>query len=216
LLELPDQQYTVALIAERAGKKPAYVASRLKLTELIPDVAQAFLKDRLTIGHAVLIAKLPAEQQHEAFKAAFRSTWIGSAQTEILLPVRELAAWIESNLLLDLQTAPFDRADAALVPEAGSCHDCAKRTDANSLLFPESTHDQCLDRQCFQTKVTAHVASAIQRNPQLIQISSAWGTHSNGSWDADNTSRSRRKRHAMVMASCLRSGESARILRRQS
>lgn len=180
LLDLPDQQYTIALIAERAGKKPAYVAGRLKLTELIPDVAEAFLTDKLTLGHALLIAKLPPEQQHEAFKAAFKSTWIGSGQAEILLPVRELAVWIESNLLLDLQSVPFDRSDAGLVPEAGSCHDCAKRTGANSLLFPESTHDQCLDRSCFQTKVAAHVASSIQQNPQLVQISSAWGTHNNG------------------------------------
>jgi ParB family transcriptional regulator, chromosome partitioning protein len=105
---------------------------------------------------------------------------MGSGQTEILLPVKELAAWIDANLLLDLQTAPFDRTDPGLVPEAGNCHDCMKRTGANSLLFPESSHDQCLDRTCFQAKVSAHLSSSVERNPQLIQISSAWGTHSNG------------------------------------
>jgi ParB family transcriptional regulator, chromosome partitioning protein len=67
LLDLPNQQYTVAHIAARAGVKPVYVAGRLKLTELIPEVADAFLVDKLTIGHALLIAKLPPEQQHEAF-----------------------------------------------------------------------------------------------------------------------------------------------------
>jgi len=35
-------------------------------------VAEAFLKDQITIGHALLIAKLPASQQQEAFSAAFR------------------------------------------------------------------------------------------------------------------------------------------------
>ena len=180
LLELPDHSYTVALISERAGKTPAYIAGRLRLTELISDVADAFLSGRLTIGHAVLIAKLPPEQQYEAFKAAFKSTRMTGGQTEILVPTRESALWIESNLLLDLQTAPFDRSDAGLVPDAGSCHDCTKRTGANSLLFPESAHDQCLDRDCYQTKIGAHVAVSIERNPQLIQISSAWRTHSNG------------------------------------
>ncbi len=180
LLDLPDQQYTIARISERAGKSPAYVAGRLRLTELVPDVAEAFLADKLTIGHALLIAKLPSEQQHEAFKAAFKSTWMNSGQTEFVLPVRELAAWIESNLLLDLQSAPFDRADAGLCAEAGSCHDCAKRTGANSLLFPETSHDACLDSNCYQAKVSAHVQASIARNPQLIQISQAWGTHSNG------------------------------------
>lgn len=169
LLELPDQQYTVARIAERAGKTPGYVAGRLKLTELTPEIADAFLGDKLTIGHALLIAKLPPEQQHEAFKGAFKSTWMSSGQTEILLPVRELAAWIDSNLLLDLQAAPFDRSDAGIVAEAGSCHDCTKRTGANSLLFPDSQQDSCLDGTCFKAKVAAHVASSIRHDPQLIQ-----------------------------------------------
>jgi hypothetical protein len=32
-----------------------------------------------------------------------------------------LAAWIESNILLQLASAPFDKQDETLVPEAGSC-----------------------------------------------------------------------------------------------
>lgn len=180
LLDLPDRQYTIDQIAERAGKTAGYVQGRLKLTELIPDITNAFLADRLKLGHALLIAKLPPAQQQEAFKAAFKSTWTTSGQTQILIPVKELASWIKSNLMLELQTAPFDRADAALVPDAGSCHDCVKRTGANSLLFPESNHDRCLDGTCFRAKVSAHLSSFIERNPQLIQISSAWGTHANG------------------------------------
>jgi hypothetical protein len=34
-------------------------------------VAEAFLKDQTTIGHALLIAKLLASQQQEAFWVAF-------------------------------------------------------------------------------------------------------------------------------------------------
>ena len=180
LLDLPDQQYTIARIGERAGKSAAYIAGRLKLTELITDIADAFLADRITLGHALLIAKLPPAQQQEAFKAAFKSTWMGSGQAEILVPVRELTGWIDTNLLLDLKTAPFDRADASLVAEAGSCHDCTKRTGANSLLFPETLHDACLDSTCWKSKVAAHLSASVERNPQLLQISSNWGAHNNG------------------------------------
>ena len=180
LLDLPEQPFTVAMIAAKAGKNPSYIAARLKLTELVPPVAEAFLGDKLNLGHALLIARLPPAQQGEALKAAFKPSWGMNGQTEILIPVKELAGWIESNLLLDLQAAPFDRTDAALLPEAGTCHDCAKRTGANSLLFPETDRDQCLDRNCYQTKVTAHISRALQSNPQLIQISTNWGAHSNG------------------------------------
>jgi hypothetical protein len=39
------------------------------------QVAEAFLKDQITIGHPLLVAKLPASQQQEAFSAAFRASW---------------------------------------------------------------------------------------------------------------------------------------------
>ena len=72
LLELGEPAYTIATIASRAGKSEAYVYGRIRLADLIPPVAEAFLKDQITIGHALLIAKLPASQQQEAFSAAFR------------------------------------------------------------------------------------------------------------------------------------------------
>ncbi len=69
LLELGEPAYTIAIIASRAGKSEAYVYGRIRLADLIPAVAEAFLKDQITIGHALLIAKLPASQQQEAFLA---------------------------------------------------------------------------------------------------------------------------------------------------
>jgi len=35
----------------------------IRLADLIPPVVEAFLKDQITIGHTLLIAKLPASQQ---------------------------------------------------------------------------------------------------------------------------------------------------------
>ncbi|SRR5258708_5599422 len=54
-----------------------------------------------------------------------------------------LAAWIESNILLQLASAPFDKQDEKLVPEAGSCVNCPKRTGFNKLLFPDVRKDSC-------------------------------------------------------------------------
>jgi hypothetical protein len=113
------------------------------LADLIPPVAEAFLKDQITIGHALLIAKLPASQQQEAFSAAFRGLWTSEGNSQVLIPFRELAAWIESNILLQLASAPFDKQDETLVPEAGSCVNCPKRTGFNKLLFPDVRKDSC-------------------------------------------------------------------------
>jgi ParB family chromosome partitioning protein len=176
LLDLHDPQYTVASIAAKAGKSEAYVLGRIKLTELIPPIAEAFLADRITIGHALLIAKLPAGQQQEACNAAFRQMWTSGGNTQVLIPVRELAAWIESNILLELAAAPFSKSDEALVPEAGSCAACPKRTGFNALLFSDVRKDSCTDPQCFRAKVDAHIAKSIERKPELVQISSAWSS----------------------------------------
>src|ERR1019366_749098 len=50
--KLGEPTYTIASIAARAGKSEAYVQGRIKLADLIPSVAEAFLKDIIAIGHA--------------------------------------------------------------------------------------------------------------------------------------------------------------------
>jgi hypothetical protein len=139
-------------------------------------VAEAFLKDQITIGHALLIAKLPASQQQEAFSAAFRGLWTSEGNSQVLIPVRELAAWIESNILLQLASAPFDKQDETLVPEAGSCVNCPKRTGFNKLLFPDVRKDSCTSPDCFRAKIDASVKKTLETKPQLIQISAAWNS----------------------------------------
>jgi len=68
-------------------------------------------------------------------------------------PIR-LKQWIADNVLLQLKTAPWDLGDAGLVPEAGSCTNCPKRTGANAALFGDLTavEDTCTDPACFANK----------------------------------------------------------------
>src|SRR5438552_2900089 len=175
LLEL-GEPYNIAHISARAGKSEAYIYGRLRLADLIPPVAEAFLKDKITIGHALLIAKLPAAQQQEAFAAAFRGMWTSEGNTQVLIPVKELAAGMKSNILLKFASVPFDKQDEALVPAAGSCINCPKRTGFNKLLFADVRKDSCTDPQCFRAKVDAHIAKTMETKPELVQISSAWNT----------------------------------------
>ena len=91
LLHLEEPTCTVASIAARAGKSEAYVQGRIQLADLIAPVAQAFLKDEIASGHALLIAKLPDSQRQEAFNAAFRGMWTTEGNQQVLIPVRELA-----------------------------------------------------------------------------------------------------------------------------
>jgi ParB family chromosome partitioning protein len=166
---LEEPKYSIEQISARTGKSPAYVAARLKLTELAPVVVEAFYREEIGVGHALLLAKLQPGQQEQALAACFREDWSTGKQKAkgILLPVRNLQFWIEQNILLILKDAPFDKRDAQLVPAAGSCVDCPKRTGHNKLLFAEvSRQDACSDPNCYGAKVSAHVAKTIAAKPK--------------------------------------------------
>jgi ParB family chromosome partitioning protein len=184
LLALDEPKYSIEQLSARTGKNPAYVATRLKLVDLVPIVVEAFYHDEIGVGHALLLAKLQPGQQEQALAACFKEDWSAGGQKakRILLPVRNLHFWIESNILLILKEAPFDKRDAQLVPTAGSCTDCPKRTGHNKLLFSElGKLDSCSDPNCYQSKVSAHLAKTIAAKPQLVQISTAYGVQKEGS-----------------------------------
>ena len=182
LLNLSEPTYTVEQIAAKTGKLPAYVAQRLKLTELAAPVVEAFYAEEIGVGHALLLAKLQPDQQEKALSECFREEWApgGKKPRRILLPVRHLQQWIEHQLMLILKMAPFSTRDAELVPAAGSCLDCPKRTGHNKLLFADVRQDACTDPTCYAAKVEAHVRLTIAAKPQLVQISTAYGQPQEG------------------------------------
>ena len=180
LLHTDGLQYDVQSLAAKSGKSPAFVATRLRLVELIPSIAEAFLADKIGVGHALEIAKLPQGEQQRAFDAAFRSMYSGGKEGRILLPVRELTTWIEQNILLTLDSAPFDKDDESLLPEAGSCAHCPKRTGFNTLLFGDVFKDSCTDGVCYNAKLTRHIERQVTEKPKLVQISTEFGKPAEG------------------------------------
>ena len=114
LMRLEEPKYSIEQIGAKCGKNPSYVAARLRLTELAALVAEAFAKDEIGVGHALLLAKLQPAQQEEALAACYQEQYAnGSKAKRILLPVRNLQQWIEHNILLELAAAPFSKEDAA-------------------------------------------------------------------------------------------------------
>jgi len=179
LLHTDGLQYDIASLAAKTGKGPAFVATRLRLVELHPSIAEAFLADEIGVGHALEIAKLPQQEQQRAFEAAFHTAWNGGKETRILRPVRDLTAWVEQNILLSLDSVAFDKNDETLVPEAGSCTNCPKRTGFNTLLFDAALQDSCTDKNCYNNKLTKNIERQIAEKPQLVQIATEWRTPAN-------------------------------------
>lgn len=166
LLQMPG--YDVPAIVEKTAKSEAHIYSRIKLLDLIDPVAQAFLEDKITATHALLIARLPQARQAEAYEHCWRKDW--QDKEAHLLPARSLSAWIEENLYLHLADAPFPTDDPDLAPEAGACPQCEKRSGFNTRLFHDVDRDVCLDAQCWNGKREAHLARTLSERPGLIQI----------------------------------------------
>ena len=171
LLEREGAGYTIEKVAAKTGKAAAYIAKRLRLLALIPPVAEAFTAAQIGIEHALLIAKLGADAQEKALAHCFDGYYAANDTERSLVPASRLQAWIDQNVYLAHKSVPFSKDDETLVPEAGSCTNCPKRTGFNTLLFSEVREDSCADAACFNRKLDAHIAQRVTKMPNLVQIS---------------------------------------------
>lgn len=120
---MKEAGYDVAQIAQRISKSEKYVYDRLKLLNLVPRGRQAFLDGEITVGHAILLARLqPADQERvigDQREGAYYVTGglfkydNSRAQPRLGLDddvkrksvsVRELAQWIEDHVRFDPET----------------------------------------------------------------------------------------------------------------
>jgi ParB family transcriptional regulator, chromosome partitioning protein len=141
LMQLQPENYTVEVLAEKIGRSEKYVYARLRLMHLMDQAQEAFYVGRLTVAHAFEIARLQPNDQRRALQECFpnhRSTTSALKDRKAeAVTVRELREWIEREIHLDITNAPFDPRDELLLPGAGSCAACPKRTGNNPLLFLE-------------------------------------------------------------------------------
>ncbi len=150
--ELVKRGRTTAQIAERIGRPSAYVVKRLQLCELAPDCRKALDEDRITLGVAEMIARIPDRQlQADALRA------VGSNEHAHALPAKRAGEVIRDRFMLRLADAPFDRGDAELVKKAGACMACPKRSGNALELFADvDSPDVCTDPTCYRSKLDAH------------------------------------------------------------
>ena len=167
-------------LAAKVGKPLSYVAQRVKLLDLGETPAKVFADGHINLGHALILARLQPEDQDQGLRAIFdpynqyrkqkdtlelikgsieQHKNAYGARREAAEPVTVLKNWVKQNVELDLEKAPWHLADDDLLPEAGACVTCPKRSGANPALFFElTTGDQkCTDPSCFEAKTRAFV-----------------------------------------------------------
>lgn len=145
-------------IADKVGKSKAYVYARMKLLALSKEARKAFYEGKLNSSTALLLARIPVEAvQKEALKKLTTERWGGQ-----VMSVRDAQELIHREYMTRLSDAGFPTEDAELVPAAGVCSACPKRTGNQPELFGDiKGADVCTDPTCFKAKREAHVVRAI-------------------------------------------------------
>ena len=152
-------------VADKIGKSRSYVYGRLKLLNLCSEARVSLRDGSIDASCALLVARIPDHKLQ--IKAMGEITEGQSYDTESgyqkePLSYRQAAAIIQRNYMLKLDTAKFRIEDNTLLPGAGSCKTCPKRTGADPDLLAEvKSADVCIDPPCFKAKSDAHSARVI-------------------------------------------------------
>jgi ParB/RepB/Spo0J family partition protein len=165
---------TAEQVGAKIGKSRSYVYARLKLLDLSFECQTALRDSRIDASRALLIARIPDHKlQIKALEYAAATSGGGE-----VVSVRALQVWLQQNVMLPLDRAPFVITDSHLVQAAGSCKDCPKRTGAAPDIFADvASADICTDTPCYHGKAEAHqlrnLARAEAKGMRLISGSEA-------------------------------------------
>ena len=176
-----NRPLTPADLAAKLGKKESYVRLRLRLLSADAAVQDALRKEQITEGHALEMARLDKSLQKELLKFCLFDRW--NNRREGVVSINELRKFISQNVMLVLASASFDINDANLIPNAGACTDCKKRTGNDRMLFPDvKQKDICTLPTCYHAKVNRAIDVTLEElkasNTEAVRISSEYGRSS--------------------------------------
>lgn len=190
-------------IADRMGKTRAWVARRANLLNLTKQWQEWAEEKGVSAAHLELIARWPKERQGDLLGRLldgcydFDRLWMGPGSVKVL------AAEIADEMR-ELLKAPWSLDDETLVPKAGACAVCPKRSGCQPDLFTEENKggDRCLDPDCWDEKMQGfkEVREAVLRkeHPGLVRVIGKNGsTYHNGKrltavleqWDYDKATK---------------------------
>ena len=168
-------------IANEIGQSKEYVYQRLKYADLIDPAREAFMDEKITSGHAVLIARLQPADQKQSLEYCLSDNPFDRG-----VSVRDLAQWIERAIHRDVRKAAFDLKSPDLLAGVRACTDCLKRAGNSPELFPDIKHaDTCMDPTCYNRKESAHIQIKLAarntdpdpKKPPLLQVATAYRSY---------------------------------------
>lgn len=152
--------YTADRLVEKLKKSRSHIYGRLKLCALTTEVREKFLDDAITPSTALLIARIPVPAlQIKALGEISAPIYQGTGEP---MPYRAALRHVQQNYMVDLTRALFKLTDATLLPLAGACTKCPKKSGNQPEVFSDTkSADVCTDPNCYAEKRLAHDALTI-------------------------------------------------------
>jgi ParB/RepB/Spo0J family partition protein len=156
-------------IAQRIGKSRSHVYGRIKLLQLAGAPRAALLAGEIDSEAALLVARLRTPKLQEKALSTIRAHNL-SLEEGGATSYRRIKSLLAEKFTLRLKEAIFDIEDEVLLPSAGHCIRCPKRTGhapeyadlVEGTTWRWGGHqpgsaDLCTDPDCWDAKKTAHL-----------------------------------------------------------
>jgi ParB/RepB/Spo0J family partition protein len=180
---LKSGKSTIAELVAEIGKSRATIYGRIKLLDSPEKAKAAYRSGKLTPQVLLLIARIPnSKVAEEAAERVLKGSPYGEP-----LSFRQVQNLIAENYMTQLKGAPFDPKDATLVPCAGACPGCPKRTGNDKELFADvGRADVCTDPVCFRSKCDAArdrlMARAETEGKMVLSVEDSQALYPHGSY----------------------------------
>jgi len=178
--------YQAEQIADKIGKSRSYVYSRLKLCALCKHAREAFFAGTLDASTALLVARINGEKEQKRAVKEITEGYGGRPMS-----YRDAQRHLRHKFTLSLKQATFGPDDSTLLPAAGACSACPKRSGNDRDLFGDIEEtDICTDPQCFEEKRLARhahlIALAEKKKIPVLRDEAADAVMPNGPWSLNN------------------------------
>ena len=159
---MQHSQLNAEQVGDKIGKSRSYVYGRIKLLDLCQEARTSLRDGTVDASRALVVARIPDHKlQIKAMKEIVQGEHNWSNEREPMT-YRQALAHVQQNYMLKLSDAKFKINCVDLVPDAGGCMSCAKRTGHDPDLFSDvKGADICTDPPCFHKKTEAHTAALV-------------------------------------------------------
>lgn len=158
------KKFGVEALCKKIAKSESYVVRRMKLLEMIDDLQKMLAEGFINLGHAEVLCRLTPDDQRTVLKNRLMvDNYEIDRRVKLPISEKQLAYWINNNLVHNLSAAPFPKDDPTLNPKMGPCTTCQFRSGYNRTLFGDITEDdRCMNGACFKIKMDNFVLAAFQ------------------------------------------------------